>query len=361
MVFDDTLLEDPARLADADTAGVLRATAMAGAQVRAAVEMAEEMALADRLDVGRPRALVLIERPGVGHAVPKLLAALLSPGCPVPVVITDVVPSWIGALDVVYAHTEEAGDRDLASTLERASRYGASVVVSGPPEGPVAASVAGKGVLITPRVPVSTGQVFARALAAGLLTVKALNLLEVDLMALADQLDAEAERSHLQHESFVNPAKALALRMAERIPLLWGLDPVASAVAAHGRHTLAAQASVVCDVADYREAVSRGALHRAAVAATSGRDIFADPDHAGVVRLRVLLLAVRSGPSVEATRRAAEDMFAAADVVDIADEIDADEPTRAALLALRFELAAAYLGLAEGSIGGANQFAPYSA
>lgn len=365
MVFDDTLLDDPARLADADHAGALRATAMAGAQVRAAVEMAGETALGDRLDVGRPRALVLIARPGVGHSVPALLAALLSPGCPVPVVISDVVPSWIGALDVVYAHTDDPGDRELAGSLERAARYGASIVLSAPAEGPVAASVAGKGALITPRVPVPNGQVFPRALAAGLLAVRALNLLEVDFEVLADHLDSEAERGHLQHESFVNPAKAMALRIAERIPLLWALDPVACAVAEHGAHALAVHAGVVCDVAEYRQAASRSALHRAAVASTSGHDIFADPTDPGApgptLSPRVLLLAVRSGPSVQAVRLAAEDMFAAADLLDIADEVDAGEAIRAAVLALRFELAAVYLGLAAGSIGGANQFAPYSA
>lgn len=363
-MLDDTLLDDPARLADADTAGALRASALAGAQVRAAVELADEMSLGARLDVGRPRALVLISRPGSGASVPRLLAALLSPGCPVPVVITDVVPSWIGALDVVFAHTDDPGDRELAGSLERAARFGATVVVSATPEGPVAASVAGKGVLITPRIPVPTGQVFARAYAVGLLTLRGLGLLDIDLESLADNLDSEAERDHLQHESFVNPAKALALRLADRTPLLWGLDPVATATAAQAAHVLAGHAALVSDVADYREAATRAALHRAAVAGTSGHDIFADPtdpDDPGGVRPRVLLLAVRSGPSVQAARMAAEDMFAAADILDISEEVEADEPTRAAVLALRFELASVYLGLAEGSIGGASRFTPYSA
>lgn len=362
-VFDDTLLADPARLADADTAGVLRATAMAGAQVRSCIELAAEAGLATRLDVGRPRCLVLIARPGVGHGAVALLAALLSPGCPVPVVIADVVPSWIGALDVVYAHTDDPGDRELAASLDRAVRYGATVVLSGPSDGPVAAAVAGHGVLIAPRVVVGSQQALPRALVSGLLTVNAMGLLNADLDSLADQLDTEAEKSHLAHESFVNPAKALALRLAERTPLLWGLDPVAAAVAVHAGHALASHASVVCDVADYRQAATRSALHRSAVGGTRGHDIFADPDESDVTgaKMRVVLIAVRSGPSVVAARRDAEDMLAGADILDISEEIEADEPTRAAVLALRFELAAVYLGLATGSIGGAGQFTPYSA
>ncbi|MGH3518723.1 MAG: SIS domain-containing protein [Haloechinothrix sp.] len=362
MEFDDTLLADPARLADADTGGLLRATAMAGAQVRSCVESAAELNFADRVAIDRPRSLVLVARPGVGHAAIRLIAALLGPGCPVPVLIADVVPSWISALDVVYAHADDPGDRELATSLDRAARYGATMVLSAPQDGPVAASVAGHGLLIAPRVAVPSNQAFPRALTAGLLTVKALGLLDVNLDALADELDAEAEKDHLGHESFVNPAKALALRIAERTPLLWGLDQVATAVAEHAAHALATHASVVCDVADYRQAVTRTALHRSAVVGTGGHDIFADPDEPGTAgdRLRVLLLEVRTGPAVAAVRMGAEDMFAGADVVDIADEIEADEPIRAAVLALRFELAAVYLGLAVGSIGGAGHFRSYS-
>jgi hypothetical protein len=43
MDFDDTLLDDPVRLAEADAGGSLRAAAMAGAQVRAGVEAAAAM------------------------------------------------------------------------------------------------------------------------------------------------------------------------------------------------------------------------------------------------------------------------------------------------------------------------------
>lgn len=363
MEFDDTLLADPARLADADTAGILRAAAMAGAQVRSCLELAGEMDFARRLDVGRPRSLVLIARPGVGRGAIAVLSALLPAACPVPVVVTDFVPSWIGALDVVYAHTDDPSDRELAASLDRACRYGATVVVSGPAEGPVPAAVAGSGLLITPRVPVASPQAFPRALTTGLLTLQALGLLDTDLEALADHLDGEAEKDHLGHETFVNPAKALALRLAERTPLLWGLDPVATAVARHAAYALATQASVVCDVADHAQALTTTALHRAAVTSTSGHDIFADPDDpaSARARLRVLLLAARSGPSVVATRLGAEEMFAGADILDVTEEIEADEPTRSAVLALRFELAAIYLGLATGSIGGAGQFAPYSA
>ncbi len=361
-VLDDTLLDDPARLAEADTGGLLRAAAMAGAQVRATAEAAAELELSDRLDLGRPRAFVLLSRPGVSRSVIRLLAALFAPSCPVPVVVSDFVPSWIGALDVVFGHTDDPGDHELAASLERAARYGATVVLSGPEDGPIAASVAGKGMLLAPRVPVPSEFAFPRALAAGLLTANSLGLLVADVESLADRLDAEAERDHLAHESFVNPAKTLALRLSGKLPLLWGLDQVAAAVGAHGAFALATHAATVCDVADYHQALVRPALRHAAVASTSERDIFADPeDEPAGARPKVVLLSVRSGPVYRAERNRAEDLFSGAEVLAPADEIEADEPALAGLLALRFELAALYLGLAAGSIGGAGRYAPVTA
>ncbi|WP_034270075.1 SIS domain-containing protein [Haloechinothrix halophila] len=360
MVFDDSLLDDPARLADADTSGVLRAAAMSGAQVRSVVERAAELELDARLDVGRARSLVLVGRSGVGRAVMRLLAALLGPSCPSPVVLADVVPSWVGALDVVYAHTDDPGDDELASSLARASRYGAAVVLTAPEEGPVATAVAGRGTLLAPRVVVGPDRIFPTVFTVGLRTLSALDLLDVDFDALADELDAEAERDHLQHESFVNPAKSLALSLADRTPLLWGLDPVAGAVAEHAAYLLAAEAAVVADATDYRHAFARSALYREVSSGSGGRDIFADPDDPDTLvnRRRLLLLSVRQDAAATATRRAATEVFSSADVVDIVDEIGAAEPVAAAVLALRFELAAVYLGLGAGTIGGANRFTP---
>lgn len=360
-MFDDSLLDDPVRLADADTGGLLRAAAMAGAQVRSTAEAAADADLVTWLEGTRPRAIVLVGRHGIGGTVAGMLAALVSADSPVPVVVSDGIPPWVGALDVVYAHVDDAGDMDLAGALERAARYGARVVLSGPDEGPVAAAVAGKGVVLTPRIP-GVEHVFAATMTAGLLTIAALGLLTVDADELADQLDAEAERDHLGHESFVNPAKALAVRMADRTPLLWGTDPVAAAVATHAAHALAGTAAVVADAADYRKAVARPALHRAAVASTNGADIFADPDdpHTPAGLLRLMLLTVRQDRCSEVVRRTVDDVFQSADVVDIAEMVDGGEVVRAAVLVLRFEMAAIYLGLATGTIGG-DRFTPVGA
>ncbi|MEU6645725.1 hypothetical protein ABZ863_24685 [Saccharomonospora sp. NPDC046836] len=363
MVLDDSLLDDPVRLSEADAGGLLRSAAMAGAQARATIEAAAELELTDRLDIGRPRAIVLVVRPGVSRSSALLLNALLAPSCPVPVVITEVVPSWIGALDVVFAHTDDPDDADLAVSLERAARYGATIVVSAPPDGPVASAVAGRGLLLAPRVRVPPQLAFARAFTAGLLTANTLGLLVADVEGLADRLDSEAERCHLGHESFINPAKALALRVAGRTPLLWGLDQVAAAAGNHAAYALAAHAAVVSDAVDYRQALARPALHHAAARAGDERNLFADPDDPPADGLppRVFLLAVRTGPAADGARYRAHEALPGADVLAPAEEITSDDAGVAAVLALRFELAAVYLGLAAGTIGGAGRVTPATA
>lgn len=359
-MLDDTLLDDPERLSDADVEGLLRAVATAGAQVRATAETAAEVDLAGRLAGGRPRSLVLLRRPGAGDSAASLLHALIAPASPVPVVLADLVPGWVGALDVVVAHTDDSQDPEFASSLERAARFGATVVLSAPPDGPVASAVAGRAVLLPPRVTVPPGLTWATALTAGLLTANALGTPVGDVEALADLLDTEAGRCHPGQESFANPAKSLALRMADRVPLLWGLDETAVAVARHGAHALAAYAAVVADVSGYRQAMARPALRRAAVAGSRERDIFADPDDLSTEgpTPRVLLLSVRTGPVADTARHQAGEILTSADLLAPAEEISADEAGRAAVPALRLELAALYLGLAAGTIGGTGHAAP---
>ena len=358
-VVDDTLLDDLDRLAEVDTDGLLHAAALGGAQVRATAEAAQEAGIA-RLAGASPRALVLLTSPGLSPAGAKLLHALLGRACPVPVVHTDTAPTWLGPLDVVVAHTDDPGDTALAESIDRARRYGAGVVLTAPEEGPVAAAAAGKCVLIPPRVAAPPGFGFTRALAGGLITATTLELLRTDLAMVADELDREAERDHMQHESFVNPAKSLALRLAERTPLLWGLDDVATGVAWYAAQVLATHTDLVCDVAAYPQAASRTALHRAATRASAGTDIFADPDDLDPAQsspLRVFLLAV-SATMADPVRRVAVDTFPAADLLDPAAELTADETTCATVLALRFQLAALYLGLAAGTTGGTTTYAP---
>ena len=360
-VFDEELLDDPEGLAAVDVSGLLRAAASAGAQVRSTAGAAAEAGL-DRLTGERPRALILITRPGAAAAAAPLLVALLGPSCPVPLVACEAVPSWAGALDVVLAHTTDPGDQELAVGVDRAVRRGAQVVLTAPPDGPVAAA-AGGSVLLAPRIDVPPGLVLPRALAAGLLLLDVLGLLRVDLDALAGELDREAERCHPGHESFVNPAKSLTLRMVGRTPLLWGTDPLATAVARHAAASLAAHAGVVAHAAGWHEAAALPVLRVAAARGSAEPDVFHDPylgggPAGGPPAVRPMLLSAETDPASAAARRTAVDALPGADPVTADEELmaAATDPAAAAsavaVLALRFDLAALYLGLGSGVLGG---------
>jgi hypothetical protein len=358
--LDDTLLGDARALAALDTGGVLRSAATAGAQVRSTAHAAQEANVA-ALSGHRPRALVLLRRAGAANPAFVMLAALLGPMCPVPVVLSETVPSWIGPLDVVVAHTADGSDGDLAESVGRAVARGAEVVLSAPGDGPVASAGAGRVRLVEPRIPVPPGLDLPRALAVGLTTVAALDLLPTPfspgLDELADTLDGEAERNAPGNEAFMNPAKSLALRLAEHTPLLWGTDPLAAAVAEHAAAALAAHAGVVAHAADIAQAATATALVRR-LDSGAERDIFHDPfaddpaTEAPPPRL-VLIGTAEEDPLHVALRRFGRDR-SSADLLHPVDEVARgvrNAPLlRAGLAATRFDLAAVYLGLATRTI-----------
>jgi hypothetical protein len=356
-VLDDTLLADPRALAALDTGGVLRAAATAGAQVRSTAHSAAEAGVGE-LAGSRPRALVLLRRPGASQPAGELLSALLGPVSPIPVVLLDTVPAWVGPLDVVVAHTAMGDDVELAESVQRAISRGAEVVLSAPADGPVASAGAGRARLVEPRIPVPPGLDLPRALAVGLAVVAALQLagaaLPPGLDQLADQLDAEAERNQPGYEPFRNPAKSLALRLAEHTPLLWGIDPLAAAVAGHAAAALATHAGVVAHAADLGRAATASGLVRELDRAAAGADIFRDPfDDAGTGErppLRLVLLATGEDSPAQVTLRRVGRGWPAADVAHPVDEVPRGTPhaalLRAGVLASRFDVAAVYSGLA---------------
>ncbi|MGH8964894.1 MAG: SIS domain-containing protein, partial [Actinomycetes bacterium] len=200
-------------------------------------------------------------------------------------------------------------------------------------------------------------------LTAGLLLLDTLGLLATDSEELAGELDREAERDYVAHESFVNPAKSLALRLTDRVPLLWGADPVATAVAGYAAGMLAAYAGVVAHAAGFHEAAALPALRQEAVRASGEVDVFHDPfsdqpQRGGMPAVRPVLLGAFPDVRVEPEWAAALDALPNADVVTADEElmVRQGEPgaasCAAAVLALRFDFAALYLGLGRGVLGG---------
>jgi Bacterial phospho-glucose isomerase C-terminal SIS domain len=365
-VLDDTLLADPRALAALDTGGVLRSAATAGAQVRSAAQAAVEAGV-PQLAGHRPRALVLLRRPGASATAAGILAALLGPTSAVPVVVSDSVPTWIGPLDVVVAHTADPTDSDLADSVLLAVRRGAEVVLSAPGDGPVASAGAGRARLVEPRIPVPPGLDLPRALAVGLAALGALDLvtgpdgdpIDPALEVLADALDTEAERNQPGHEPFMNPAKSLAMRLADHTPLLWGTDRLAAAVAQHAAAALATHAGVVAFAGEVGEAATATGLVRALDRGAAGADIFRDPfdDPDGgseAPPVRLVLLATGEDDPAQVTLRRTGRGWPSADVQHPVDEVARGVRhaalLRAAVLASRLDVASVYLGLATRTI-----------
>ncbi|GGN58620.1 bifunctional glucose-6-phosphate/mannose-6-phosphate isomerase [Actinoplanes lobatus] len=302
-VADESLLNDEKSMLGNDPGGMLRATASAGAQVREAAALAAEVDLSMLADEGRPRAVVVA---GIGTAglTGSILSTVAGPRCPVPIIghRSAGVPGWVGAADVVIAVSASGRSPEALAAAEAAARRGARLVAIGNPGSDleaVAERARAPFIGVPRRAP-------ARATLWGL-TIPVLfagralgiaKLAEADIAETATRLDADAERCRPGADSFVNPAKELALGLAGSVPIVWGSSPLATVAARRFADTLAANA---------RYPVMAGALGEAGRGrvglldgvfgglAETSRDIFADPDDDADELTRLRLVVFRDG------------------------------------------------------------------
>jgi glucose/mannose-6-phosphate isomerase len=301
-IADESLLDDEKEMLTNDPGGMLRATASAGAQVRESAALAAEADLSGLADEGRPRSVVVA---GIGTAglTGNILATVAGHRCPVPIIghRSSALPGWVGAADVVIAVSASGRSPEALAAADAAARRGARLVAIGNPDSELQAMAERAR---APFIPVPR-RAPARASLWGLtvpvlLAARSLGLVKVneaDLAETATRLDTDAERCRPAAESFVNPAKSLALALAGSVPVIWGSSPLATVAARRFADTLAANA---------RYPVMAGALGEAGRGrvglldgvfgglAESSRDIFADPDddeleNGAPTRLRLVL------------------------------------------------------------------------
>ena len=329
-IADESLLDDEKTMLANDPGGMLRATASAGAQVRESAALAAEADLSMLEDEGRPRAVVVA---GIGTAglTGNILATVAGHRCPVPIIghRSAGVPGWVGAADVVIAVSASGRSPEALAAADAAARRGARLVAIGNPDSELQAMAERAR---APFIPVPR-RAPARASLWGLtvpvlLAARALGLVKVneaDFAETATRLDADAERCRPGAESFVNPAKSLALGLAGSIPIVWGSSPLATVAARRFADTLAANA---------RYPVMAGALGEAGRGrvglldgvfgglAESQHDIFADPDEDDDTRTRLRLVVMRDGglnPEDEADEPVAVEERRADAVVTLAE------------------------------------------
>ncbi|MEV0715797.1 SIS domain-containing protein [Asanoa sp. NPDC050611] len=300
-VADEALLDNQEAMAENDPGGMLRMTASAGAQVRESAALAAEVNLSALEDDGLPRAVV-IAGAGTAARTGEILAMAAGPRSRAPVIAhrSAGVPGWVGAADVVIAISASGHSPEALAAADAAARRGARLVGIGAPDSELQSVVerSRSPFIPVPRRAPARASLWALTVPV-LLAARTLGLVKVneaDFAETATRLDADAERCRPNAESFVNPAKSLALGLAGSVPIVWGSSPLATVAARRFADTLSANA---------RYPVVAGALGEAGRGRVglldgvfgglveSDRDIFADPfddEDQLASRLRVVLM-----------------------------------------------------------------------
>lgn len=349
--FDESRLDDPAAFEPAD--GVLRPLAEAGARVRREADGAAEAieaATASADSDARPRAIV------AAGPDSRLLRAVLEPWCPVPFVAWPgpSLPGWAGSLDLVVVLSPEGSDSGSASAVAEAVRRGCQLVVACPERSLVADHAAGRHTTV---LPVSTRD----QLATAVVMLELLDRLDLgpdtDPEAVASALDDVAVRCSPYKDLSVNPAKMLAIAMADSLPLVWGGSVLAARAARRVAESIRRTSG--------RAALAADAEHLLPVIEAAQRhDVFADPYAAPYDDLsdaeapdrRPILVILEDGSDEPSVREQRGRLVAAAHQRDVRVEtVETDavnEVARYAALLATGTFAAAYLGVGLGQVNG---------
>jgi hypothetical protein len=284
MWFDESRLDDERVLSAHDLP--LRALAESGARVRREAHdasAATAAAIAGQQGVEQPRAVI------AAGPDSRLLRAVLEPWCPVPFVAWPgpALPGWAGSLDLVVMLAPEGSDSGSASAVAEAGRRGCQVVVACPAGSMVAEHAAGRYTTLLPTV---TGDQLATAVVMLDYLAQVRLGPRSDAEDVATALDAVAEQCSPFRDLAVNPAKMLAIALADTNPLVWGGSVLAARAArrvaesvrrASGRTALAGDAEHLVPVLE----------------AARPRDVFADPfaDGEAPAERRPLLVVLDDG------------------------------------------------------------------
>ena len=358
--LDEALLDDTEALAAADRSGTLRALASGGAQVRQAAVLAAEADVASVTADGRPRAVVVAALGG-SAVVADLLSALAGPGSPVPVaaVHAATAPAWVSPLDLVVAVSLSGRAAGPLAVAAEAARRGARLLTVGAAGSPLAeVSARAHGVHVgVPAGPGSSRASLWALVTPVLLAADALGLLAAGPAVLEETaavLDEVASIARPGSDSFVNPAKSLALGFAGTLPLVLGAGDLAGVAALRaaaqltrtGRHP--ALHGVLPDDAGQVVATFDGPF------ATSPDELFADPfaDPPTGARLRLALLRDTEAAEDAGVARAADAVASTAAECGVAVEQLRATGTaplaRVASLVALTDFAAVYLALGLG-------------
>ena len=339
--FDESRLDDEVALGTIDLR--LRTLAESGARVRReAGDAAEAIAevVARSLDQARPRAII------AAGPDSRLLRAVLEPWCPVPFVAWpgQALPGWTGSLDLVIVLAPDGGDTGTASAVAEAVRRGCQVVVACPPSSMVAEHAAGRWSTI---LPTTTRD----QLATAVVMLSYLDQVELGPSAepdpVAQALDDVATSCSPHRDLAVNPAKMLAIALADANPIVWGGSVLAARAARRVAESIRRSSG--------RTSIAGDAEHLLPVIeAAKPRNVFDDPFADDGGELRPMLLVLDDGAEDAVVREHRGRLVAAAGERGVrVEHVTTDAPSevaRYASLMLSGAYAAEYLrlGLVEG-------------
>ncbi len=234
---------------------MLRQVASSAAQVRTALRTCEETDLSEFRPDARPRAIIAVGAGGSAFAG-DALAAICGTGTSIQVagVSGYQLPGWVGAADLVIAVSRSGQTAEPLALAAEAARRGCHLVAVGAPGSPLhQVAQAARGTFI----PVTSGgpaRSTPWALTVPLLVIASrLGVTRIDPDVYESAAAAMEDISHQcrpASESFVNPAKSLALDLVGTLPLIWGGSPLAGVAARRFTSQLAANAKYpsVCGV-----------------------------------------------------------------------------------------------------------------
>ena len=232
MSFDESLLDDVERLQQRDDQRLLWSLATAGAQVRRAVETVGDFGIERLRGVDLPRAM-LVATDSAPSAGSRLITRLSCTRTPALTWHGVELPRWAGPADALLIGSVDGRHPRLAELAAQGAQRGLAMAVVAPSGTEVAAAAGRAPLHELPR------DLHPRAARWSVLTplLQALDVLGVNpipsglLIEVAEALDEQAELNKPDGDAFTNPAKALAIELAETTPLVAGAGALAGVAA----------------------------------------------------------------------------------------------------------------------------------
>lgn len=353
-------LDDADALDAADPAQMLPAIASGAAQIREAVRLSAEAGIPALAEEGRPRSVVVLGMGGSGVAG-DVLSAVAGMDCPLPITVVKNydIPAWVGAADAVIAVSYSGTTEETLSASTEAGRRGSRLVV-----------VAGTGSELAKRAEqmraIVVGLPGGRQPRASIWSLSipvvmagaALGLFELtpdDLESSARRLEEIANACAPSVETFLNPAKSLAVGLSDRLAMVWGTTPLAGVAAYRYSCQMNENAKAPCawgmlPEANHNQVVSFDGPYGALRGGPQEDDPMFRDDQDGT-GLHLVLLRDRAEEHPQVTRRADVSASLARDRGVMVTEFEAQGASRLERLASLIappDWASAYLAIQEG-------------